>query len=69
MNWSKLRAFAKAAAIRAAHTFFQAFVGAIGVGVALEEVNWSRVLSTATVAAIISLCKSIIVGLPEVDRK
>ena len=68
MNWSKLRVFAKAAAIRAVHTFFQALVGAIGVGVALEEVNWSSALSTAAVAAIISLCKSIIVGLPEVDR-
>lgn len=59
--------FWKAALIRAAHTFFQAFIAAIPSSAAvLSDVNWKLVISAATLAAVISLAKSIIIGLPEV---
>lgn len=59
--------FWKAALIRAAHTFFQAFVAAIPSSAAvLSDVNWKLVFSAATLAAVMSLAKSVVVGLPEV---
>lgn len=59
--------FWKAAFIRAAHTWLQAFLSAIPTTAAvLSDVNWKVALSAATLAAVISLGKSVIVGLPEV---
>ena len=59
--------FWKAALIRAAHTWFQAFIAAIPSSAAvLSDVNWKLVVSAATLAAVISLAKSVIIGLPEV---
>lgn len=58
--------FWKAALIRAAHTWFQAFIAAIPSSAAvLSDVNWKIALSAATLAAVISLAKSVIIGLPE----
>lgn len=57
-----------AALVRAAHTFCQAAVAAIGTAMLLSEVDWRAVLSASAMAAIVSLLKSIAVGLPEVDR-
>lgn len=57
----------KAAGIRAVKTFAQAAVAAISVGVALNEVDWLRVLSVAAVAAICSLLTSA-AGLPEIKE-
>lgn len=59
--------FWKAALIRAAHTWFQAFIAAIPSSAAvLSDVNWKLVVSAATLAAVISLAKCVIIGLPEV---
>lgn len=59
--------FWKAALIRAAHTWLQAFIAAIPSSAAvLSDVNWKLVVSAATLAAVISLAKSVIIGLPEV---
>lgn len=59
--------FWKAALIRAAHTFFQAFIAAIPSSAAvLSDVNWKLVFSAAVLAAVMSLAKSVVVGLPEV---
>lgn len=59
--------FWKAALIRAAHTFFQAFIAAIPSSAAvLSDVNWKLVFSAAILAAVMSLAKSVAVGLPEV---
>lgn len=59
--------FWKAALIRAAHTFFQAFIAAIPSSAAvLSDVNWKLVFSAAILAAVMSLAKSVVVGLPEV---
>lgn len=59
--------FVKCAAIRAAKTFAQAAIGAIGSSMLISEVNWLAVLSTAGLAAIVSVLTSIATGLPEVE--
>lgn len=59
--------FWKAAFIRAAHTWWEAFFAAIpATASVLSDVNWKVAASAATLAAILSLGKSVIAGLPEV---
>ena len=59
----------KCAAIRAVKTFAQALVAAIPMGAAfLGAVNWGYVLSSAALAAIISIGTSL-AGLPEVKEE
>lgn len=56
----------KSAGIRALKTFAQTFMATIGTGaVVLGDVNWAMVLSSAALAAILSLVTSL-AGLPEV---
>lgn len=57
----------RAAGIRAAKTFFQAFVGTIGGSVLLSDVSWPVVLSASAMAAVVSLATSL-AGLPEVTE-
>ncbi len=64
----KLKDFAVKALIRAVYTFAQTALSMITVGQAFFEVNWLNILSVAGVAAIYSLLKSIVVGLPEVEK-
>lgn len=61
----KSKRWMKAAGIRAIKTFAQSFVSMIGVGAAINEVNWTYVCSVACVAAGLSLMTSL-AGLPEV---
>lgn len=58
----------KAAGIRALKTLAQAAIASIGTSVALEQVSWTYVASTAVLAAILSLLTSI-AGLPEVEKE
>lgn len=59
----------KSAGIRALKTFAQTFVATIGTGAAvLGDVNWIMVLSSAALAAILSIATSL-AGLPEVKSK
>lgn len=59
----------KSAGIRAIKTFAQTFVATIGTGAAcLGQVNWAMVLSSAALAAILSLGTSL-AGLPEVKKE
>ena len=59
----------KSAGIRAIKTFAQTFVATIGTGAAvLGDVNWAMVISSAVLAAILSLATSV-AGLPEVKDK
>jgi hypothetical protein len=59
----------KCAGIRAIKTFAQTFISAIPMGAAfLGSVNWGLVLSSAALAAIISLATSV-AGLPEVKAE
>ena len=54
----------KAALLRALSTFAQTAAAAIGVATVLSEVSWTQVLSTAALAAILSVLMSV-GGLPE----
>ena len=66
-NWKQ---FLKAAGIRAIRTLAQAAIAAIGTAAMMSDVNWLAVISTAGLAAVISLLTSIATGLPEVpDEK
>ena len=60
------RAWWRAAGIRALRTFAQAAIAAIGTTALITEVNWLVVLSTAALAAVLSLLTSL-AGLPEVN--
>lgn len=64
----KMRAWWRAALVRAIKTAAQAAVGVIGAGaIGVVDVNWLGVLSTAALAAIVSLLTSV-QGLPEVEE-
>jgi len=62
----KTKAFLKAAGIRALRTLAQAAIAAIGSALMLQDVDWLAVLSTAGLAAVLSILTSIVTGLPEV---
>ncbi len=59
------KSFWKAALIRALHTIAQTAIAVIGTAAVLEEVNWLAVLSASALAGVVSILKSIAVGLPE----
>ncbi len=63
-----MKKFLKAALIRACHTMAQTAVAMIGTTALLEEVNWLAVLSGTVLAGILSFLKSMVIGLPEVER-
>ena len=56
-----------AALKRAAHTVAQTALGAIGAAAVIEAVDWLHVLSASALAGIISILKSIAVGVPETE--
>lgn len=55
-----------AALKRAGHTAAQTALGMIAVGAGMEDIDWVRIVSVCAVAAVISLLKSAVVGMPEV---
>lgn len=63
-----MKKFLKAALIRALHTMAQTAIAMIGTTALLEQVNWLAVLSGTVLAGILSFLKSMVVGLPEVDK-
>lgn len=65
---SNLKAWAKAAGIRALRTFGQAALAYIGTGaLVLGDVNWLAVLSAGALGAVTSILMAL-AGLPEVDE-
>lgn len=59
----------KSILIRALHTFAQTMLGMLGTEtLGLFEVNWKSILSVCTMAMIVSILKSIVIGMPEVDE-
>lgn len=61
--------FWKAAGIRAFHTIVEVILAMITVSGAhtIVEVNWVVILETALLSGIVSILKSIVVGMPEVQ--
>ena len=56
------------ALIRAIWTVAETSLALIGTSTMLEEVSWKMVISSSILAGIISLLKSVVTGLPEVDE-
>lgn len=54
---------------RALYTFAETAISMITVGQAFTEVNWLHILSVSAVAAIVSLGKSIVIGMPEMKKE
>lgn len=63
----KAKIWFKAAGIRAVKTLAQTAAAMIGVGATIGTVDWLAVISTAGVAAILSLLTSV-AGLPEIKE-
>lgn len=63
----KVKEFAVKAIIRAVYTFAEVALSMLTVGQAFVEIDWIHILSVSGVAAIYSILKSIVVGLPEVE--
>lgn len=61
--------FIKATVIRALHTCLQVFIASAGTAEVLGDVDWKYVLSATAMATILSVAKSIVIGLPEVKEK
>mgnify|MGYP002626196690 CR=1 FL=1 len=52
---------------RAGWTAAQTALGMLTLGVGIQDVDWLGVLSVSALAAVYSLLKSIVVGMPEVS--
>lgn len=63
-----LKAWFKAAGVRAIKTVAQAAIATIGASAVFSEVNWAMVASAAVLAGVLSLLTSI-AGLPEVKEE
>lgn len=67
MEKLKTKEFWEAAAARAIWTLCETFIGIAGAASLIEEINWHVVISSACLASLLSLAKSVVKGLPEVD--
>lgn len=63
-----MKAWIKAASIRAIKTVAQTAVALVSVGTVMSDINWIQVGSASLLAGILSLLTSI-AGLPELDTK
>lgn len=62
-----IKAFWIAAGKRAIHTVAQTALATIGTAAVLSEVNWLAVASASLLAGVISILKSVAIGVPEVE--
>ncbi len=54
---------------RAIHTMAQVALGFIGTGlVGIADVDWKHMLSVVFMACLVSILKSIVIGMPEVNN-
>ena len=64
----KMKAWLKAAGIRAVKTMAQTAVATIGTAALISTVNWEIVISASVLAGILSILTSV-AGLPEVEAE
>ena len=64
---TKTKKWIKAAAMRSVKTVAQTAIATIGTSAALNDVNWSAVVSASVLAGVLSLLTSV-AGLPEVKE-
>lgn len=64
---NKIKAWVKAAGIRAIKTMAQTAVATIGTAAVVDAVNWTMTISASVLAGVLSLLTSI-AGLPEVKE-
>lgn len=64
-----MKAFIKAASIRAIKTVCQTAIALISVGSVMSDIDWIQVGSASLLAGILSILTSVATGLPEVDDK
>lgn len=57
-----------AALKRAGWTAAETALAMLPVGVGIEEVQWLHVLSVVALAAVLSLLKSVVAGMPEINN-
>lgn len=62
-----MRAWFKAAGLRALKTAIQTFVASIATTTMITDINWPVVLSTTAIATLCSFLTSIATHLPELD--
>jgi len=61
-------AWFRCALVRAAKTFCQSLAAGLSAAAVLSDIDWRLALSSAVLAALLSLLTSL-AGLPEVDRQ
>ena len=66
MNTNNVKAWAKAAGVRAVKTMAQTAAATIGTAAVLGEVNWVMAASASVLAGLLSILTSV-GGLPEVE--
>ena len=63
-----MKEWLKAAGIRALKTMAQSAVAVMSTSAIIEDVNWKMVVSSAVLAAVLSVLTSI-AGLPELEKE
>lgn len=63
-----MKAFWKAAALRAIRTICQTAIATIGTAAVLSDINWVMVGSASAVAGILSILTSVATGIPEAPK-
>lgn len=63
-----MKAWLKAAGIRAIKTAAQTAVATIGTAAVINQVNWLMVVSASALAGVLSILTSV-AGIPEVETK
>lgn len=59
----------RCALIRAAQTFAEAMLAMLTMGSAIQSFDWLNIISVSATAAVISLLKSFVIGMPEVENE
>ena len=64
-----IKKFSQKASIRAIHTMAQTALGVISTSFVISDIDWKITVSASVLAGIVSILKSIVTGLPEVDKE